>query len=376
MSLRARYWTLFALGALAATCAVLLLVLLGAFEGASGPETSLAGSGPSGDRVTEIYRRASPGVVFIQAEVAQEGNSPFGPPQRGAAATGTGFVLDEQGYILTNAHVVENARRVRVRIDEGTLIAADLVGSDPSSDLAVLRVDPRSAKLRPLPIGESREVEVGDPVLALGNPFGLEDTITSGIVSALQRQITAPDGFTIEGVIQTDAAVNPGNSGGPLMDAEGRVIGVNSQIATAGPQARGSVGIAFAVPIETAKRIVPALKDDGKVERTFLGVSSIAVTPSVARQLGLGVNRGALVVSVAEGSPADRAGLRGASPGGTGALSRGGDVLVRVDGRRISSPEDLSAAIAARRPGDVIAVEALRAGRRITARVQLAERGS
>jgi S1-C subfamily serine protease len=152
-------------------------------------------------------------------------------------ATGTGFVLDREGFILTNAHVVENARRVRVRIDEGTLVDAEVVGSDLSTDLAVLRVDPRGADLRPVPLGVSRDVEVGDPVLALGNPFGLEDTVTSGIVSALQRQLRAPDGFTIDGVIQTDAAVNPGNSGGPLMDARGRVIGVNSQIATAG---RGS----------------------------------------------------------------------------------------------------------------------------------------
>jgi len=289
-------------------------------------------------------------------------------------ATGTGFVLDSEGFVLTNAHVVENARRVRVRLDEKTLIAADLVGSDLSTDLALLRVNPRDLDLRPLPLGASSGVKVGDPVLALGNPFGLEDTVTSGIVSALQRQIRAPDGFTIDGVIQTDAAVNPGNSGGPLMDARGRVIGVNSQIATAGPQSRGFVGIAFAVPIDTAKRIVPDLKDDGEVERAFFGVSTIEVTPTLRRSLGIEVERGVPVVNVAAGSPADRSGIRGAARGGTGALGPGGDVLLRVGDRRIESPEDVTAAVEARERGDVVEVVLSRGGRRLQTRVRLAER--
>lgn len=381
MSLRARYWTLFALGALAATCAILALVLFGAFGGQGLGGSPLSASPPAGageagleGRITDIYRRASPGVVFIQAQVVQEGQSPFGPRQRGGVATGTGFVLDEEGFILTNAHVVENARRVRVRTDENTLVGAEVVGSDLSSDLAVLKVDARATDLPPLPLGDSRAVKVGDPVLALGNPFGLEDTITSGIVSALQRQITAPDGFSIEGVIQTDAAVNPGNSGGPLLDGEGRVIGVNSQIATAGPQSRGSVGIAFAVPIETAKRIVPELKADGEVERPFLGVSTIAVTSSLASELSLTARRGALVVSVAPGSPADRAGLRGAARGSTGALGAGGDVLVRVDGRDVDSPEDVSGAIGDNEPGDLIPVEVARAGKRVRTQIRLGQR--
>ncbi len=275
--------------------------------------------------------------------------------------------------MLTNAHVVENARRVRVRIDEGTLVDAEVVGSDLSTDLAVLRVDPRGADLRPVPLGVSRDVEVGDPVLALGNPFGLEDTVTSGIVSALQRQLRAPDGFTIDGVIQTDAAVNPGNSGGPLMDARGRVIGVNSQIATAGRGSRGSVGIAFAVPIDTAKRVVPQLKANGSVERAFFGVT-IGVTPTLADTLGLGVARGALIVSVADGSPAARAGLRGASRGTSGALGPGGDVLLRIADRRIESPEDLNAAIVGRDPGDVVEVEVSRGGRRLERRIRLVQR--
>lgn len=366
------------IAALAAILALALFGVLGteAAETGDPPPDRLASGQGSGldDRITSIYRAASPGVVFIQAEVVREGRSPFGPPQRGGVATGTGFVLDREGFMLTNAHVVENARRVRVRIDEGTLVDAEVVGSDLSTDLAVLRVDPRGADLRPVPLGVSRDVEVGDPVLALGNPFGLEDTVTSGIVSALQRQLRAPDGFTIDGVIQTDAAVNPGNSGGPLMDARGRVIGVNSQIATAGRGSRGSVGIAFAVPIDTAKRVVPQLKANGSVERAFFGVSTIGVTPTLADTLGLGVARGALIVSVADGSPAARAGVRGASRGTSGALGPGGDVLLRIADRRIESPEDLNAAIVGRDPGDVVEVEVSRGGRRLERRIRLVQR--
>lgn len=379
MSLRTGYWMMFALGAVAALAAILLLALFGGIgtQAADIDPAQRAGDhDPELDqRITSIYRAASPGVVFIQAEVVREGrSSPFGPQQRGGVATGTGFVLDREGFVLTNAHVVENARRVRVRIDEDTLVDADVVGSDPSTDLALLRVDPREADLRPLPLGVSRDVEVGDAVLALGNPFGLEDTVTSGIISALQRQIRAPDGFTIDGVIQTDAAVNPGNSGGPLMDARGRVIGINSQIATAGPQSRGSVGIAFAVPIDTAKRVVPQLKTGGRVERAFFGVSTIDLTPTLRRSLGIEAERGALVVNVAAGSPADRAGLRGASRGTSGALGPGGDVLVRIADRRIESPEDVNAAIVGRDPGDVVEVEVLRGGRRLELRIALAQR--
>ena len=372
---------MFALGAVAALAAILLLALfggLGTEDADVDPATPLSrptGAGPELDqRITSIYREASPGVVFIQAEVVREGRSPFGPQQRGGVATGTGFVLDREGFVLTNAHVVENARRVRARIDENTLVSAEVVGSDPSTDLALLRVNPREADLQPLPLGVSRDVEVGDPVLALGNPFGLEDTVTSGIVSALQRQIRAPDGFTIDGVIQTDAAVNPGNSGGPLMDARGRVIGINSQIATAGPQSRGSVGIAFAVPIDTAKRVVPQLKAGGRVERAFFGVSTIDLSPTLRRSLGIEAEQGALVVNVAAGSPADRAGLRGASRGTSGALGPGGDVLVRIADRRIESPEDVNAAIVGRDPGDVVEVEVSRGGRRLELRIALVQR--
>src|SRR5690349_14725319 len=202
--------------------------------------------------VEEIYKADGPGVVFIQAKVGQQSNSPFGTGQSGTA-TGSGFVIDTKGNILTNAHVVEGASEIAVRFGDGNLIPATLVGQDPSTDLAMIRVNPKSAKLHPLPLGDSSKVQVGDPAIAIGNPFGFDRTVTTGIISALQRQIRAPNGFTIGHVIQTDAPINPGNSGGPLLDADGRVIGVNSQIATAG--SRGSVGIGFAVPINTAKQI-------------------------------------------------------------------------------------------------------------------------
>jgi S1-C subfamily serine protease len=326
-----------------------------------------------GERINAIYRRARESVLFIQATIVQEQTSPFGPPRaREGISTGTGFLIDEEGSVVTNAHVVENAREVAIRVSESSLLDAEVVGTDPANDLALLRVDPAELDAAPLPLGDSDAVKVGDPVLALGNPLGLEDTITAGIVSAKQRRITAPNQLTIENVIQTDAAVNPGNSGGPLLDIEGRVIGVNSQIATAGQGATGFIGIAFAVPVNTVKEIVPDLADDGEVQRPVLGVTAVTVTPPLAEQLGLGVEQGALLVSVADGSAAAEAGLRaGGTPGG--ALTGEGDVIVRVGDRDIASTEDLANAISDLRPGDTVEVEYVRDGDRQTVRVRLAD---
>jgi S1-C subfamily serine protease len=204
----------------------------------------------------DVYRRDAPGVAYVRAEVVQRTQSPFGgsQTQRGEA-TGSGFVIDDQGYILTNAHVVEGASKVTVQLGDTTM-GARVVGSDTSADIAVLKVNTAGAKLHPLALGDTSSVQVGDPVVAIGNPFGLDRTVTTGIVSALQREIQAPNGVTIKHVIQTDAAVNPGNSGGPLIDSSGRVIGINSQIAST---SGGSNGIAFAVPIGTAKKIADTL---------------------------------------------------------------------------------------------------------------------
>jgi S1-C subfamily serine protease len=328
---------------------------------------------PDGERINDLYRRLSPGVMFVQARITRTQRSRFGPPRRRSGiSTGTGFVIDEQGHVVTNAHVVENAEKVRLLVEGEQLIPATVVGSDLSTDLAVLKVDPDDVELAPLELASSSEVRVGDPVLAIGNPFGLEDTVTSGIVSARQRRITAPDGYATEGAIQTDAAVNPGNSGGPLVDLEGRVIGVNSQIATGGV-AEQSAGIGFAVPADTVREIVPDLLDDGTVTRPFLGVSTIEVTDSMAQALRIGVERGAYVVAVADDSPADRAGIR-AAPAAGGALVAGGDVIVRVGDRPIETPDDVAQAVLDDEVGDRIEVVIVRDGERQTMTVTLGTR--
>jgi S1-C subfamily serine protease len=216
----------------------------------------------------DIYRQAAPGVVFVRARSIQQTQSPFDlfPQLEENISTASGFVVDREGHILTNAHVVASSLDVRVTFSDHHTVRAKVAGKDPDTDLAVLLVKTRGRDLHALPLGDSSSVQVGDPTVAIGNPFGLERTLTTGVVSALQRKITAPNGFAIGNVIQTDAALNPGNSGGPLLDAGGRVIGVNSQIAT-GEGSNGSVGIGFAVPIDTAKRVLPQLVESGRVQR-------------------------------------------------------------------------------------------------------------
>jgi S1-C subfamily serine protease len=333
--------------------------------------TRPAGS-EDGRTVAEIYKEEGKGVVFVEADGVSEGESLFGlPDQGGGTATGSGFLVDDEGTIVTNAHVVEGSEDVTVRFGENSpAVEATVKGRDPSTDLAILEIDPDDARgARPLPLGESKSVAVGNPVVAIGNPFGFTRTVTTGIVSALARQITAPNGFPIRNVIQTDAAINPGNSGGPLLDADGKVIGINSQIATGGT-GRGSVGIGFAVPIDTAKELLPRLKEGGKIERAYLGIEMATVTEELASDLDLPVERGALIQTVVSGGPVDDAGLRG-SGSTTGS---GGDVLVAVDGERIEVSEDVAVAIADNRPGDKIEVEYYRGDDRRTATVELGER--
>jgi len=236
----------------------------------------------------------------------------------------------------------------------------------------VLKVDGVSKQnLKPLPLGDSSKVRVGDPAIAIGNPFGFDQTVTTGIVSALQRQIPAPNNFSIDDVIQTDASVNPGSSGGPLLDAAGRVIGVNSQIATGGSQ--GSVGIAFAVPVNTVKEVVPELEDKGKIERPYIGVTTAPVA-DLARDLNLPADRGALVQDVQPGSPAEKAGLRAGRTRTDEGVTLGGDLIVRVDGKDVRSPEDVAAAIEDNEPGDTVAIEYLRGRKRETVDLELAVR--
>jgi S1-C subfamily serine protease len=330
------------------------------------------GATDGGRTVQDIYREEGRGVAFIQAEGVSD-SSVFG--QEGGTATGSGFVVDEDGTILTNAHVVEGAERVSVSFEEdGESIDAEVLGVDPDTDVAVLKIDPDEVEdLTVVPLGDSSDLEVGDPVVAIGNPFGLQRTVTTGIVSALQRQIDAPSGFSISNVIQTDASINPGNSGGPLLDARGRVIGINSQIATGGGQ--GSVGIGFAVPVNTAKDLLPRLREGEEIERAYLGVRMATVTPDIASELDLPADAGALLESVEDGAPADEAGLRGSETDEvSGEISEPGDLIVSLDGEPVRNADDVVAAVAGMEPGDTIELEIYRGDDRRTVEVELGER--
>jgi S1-C subfamily serine protease len=334
------------------------------------PMTQDASDSDGGRTVRDIYASEGRGVAFISAEgVSSEESSPFGAPQEGSA-TGSGFVVDKDGTILTNAHVVAGADSVSVSFEEGgEEIPAEVKGVDTSTDLAALKIDPSEVdNLQVLPLGDSSKAEVGDPVVAIGNPFGYSRTVTTGIVSGLQREIVAPDGFQIDNVIQTDASINPGNSGGPLLDANGRVIGINSQIATGGGQ--GSVGIGFAVPVNTAKKLLPQLREGGEIEHAYLGVQMSDVDAEVAKQLDLPVDHGALVVEAPEDGPADEAGIQGGDP----ETGQGADVITAIDGETINTSDELAAAVAARQPGDTVEIEYYHDGEKQTVEVELDER--
>ena len=301
---------------------------------AGGRGAPMLASTPGGLSAREIYRRRAPGVVFIRAQTVDPQQSPFdlSGTTGGAESTGSGFVLDDKGLILTNAHLVENATAIDVTFSDHHTVSGLPVGKDADTDLALLRVPPDGLELDPLELGSSSSVRVGDPTVAIGNPFGLEQTLTTGVVSALQRRLTAPSGFRIDNVIQTDAALNPGNSGGPLLDARGRVVGINSQIAT-GSGSDGNVGIGFAVPIDTAKSVIPQLEEAGRVERAYLGIE------------GSTGPEGVQIEVVRPGSPAERAGLHA------------GEVLERLGGTQVQSMDDVTSILAAHAPGDVVAVE-------------------
>ncbi|HEX2397443.1 MAG TPA: trypsin-like peptidase domain-containing protein [Solirubrobacteraceae bacterium] len=325
----------------------------------------------------EIYKRDAPGVVNVKAQIVRQVESPFDvfPQEQRGQASGSGFVLDRSGYVLTNAHVIEGASDVTVQFEDRKSVDATVVGKDSSTDIALLRVHRDGVSLHPLSLGDSATVQVGDPTIAIGNPFGLDRTLTTGVVSALQRRISAPNGFSIDHVIQTDAAINPGNSGGPLLDAAGRVIGINSQIVT-GEGASGNVGIGFAVPINTAKRVIPQLMKSGRVPRPYIGITGVTIDSSLGR-LNLPADGGVLVQAVAPGSPADRAGIRGGDTRATldgSDIALGGDVIRRLDGRNVASMDDVMAALSGRQPGDTVKLDLLRAGRSRTVTVTLGQR--
>ncbi|PTL56235.1 S1C family serine protease [Paraconexibacter algicola] len=378
--------------ALAGGIAAVALVEVTGVGGGGGTSTTIvqqaplgASTGPArttadGAALTprQLYERDAPGVVFIRAQVVQRTASPFDlglPQEQQSTSTGSGFVIKDDGSILTNAHVIQGAVKVSVQFQDKKTVSARVVGKDVSSDLALLKVDPDGLDLTPLALGTSKEVQVGDPVIAIGNPFGLDRTLTTGVVSALQRRIDAPNGFQISNVIQTDAAINPGNSGGPLIDATGKVVGVNSQIATGG-DGGGNVGIGFAVPIDTAREILPQLESSGRVDRAYLGVTSLTVDGSLDA-LNLPVRTGALVQSVAQDSPAAKAGLRGgditAQLGGD-EIQLGGDVIESIDGETVRSSDDVGRLVARKKPGDEVKIAVRRGDERRTVEVELGSR--
>ena len=333
-----------------------------------------ASTSSHGLTVHDIYQRDASGVAFIRSQIVQKTQSVFGfPQQQQSTATGSGFLIDNDGHILTNAHVVDGAKSVTVQLGNGAQQSAQVVGSDPSTDVALLKVD-NTEGAQPLPLGDSTKVQVGDPVVAIGNPFALDRTVTSGIVSALQRQIQAPNGFSISDVIQTDAAINPGNSGGPLINGTGQVIGINSQIES---QSGGNVGIGFAVPIKTAADVASQVENGGQVHQAYLGISGGDIDPQIAHALNLPVNQGVLIERVLSGGPADDAGIKGATGQATIAgqtFPVGGDIITKVDGKTIAGMDDVVSAVNAHQPGDTITLTIFSGGQQKDVSVKLGDR--
>jgi putative serine protease PepD len=341
------------LGALAIAIPFSGLAIAGAFDAQNDAAAASAGtsaSAPSASAdaapvtsaraatdVSALYARVSPGVVSVETQTAMGG------------ATGSGFVLDKNGYILTNEHVVDGAQSVRVRFNEGSAVSARVVGSDTSSDLALLKVNPSDHALTPLTLGSSKTLKVGQPAIAIGSPYRLDGTLTTGVISAVGRSIESPNNFPIDGALQTDAAINPGNSGGPLLDSSGRVVGINSQIAS---DSGSNDGVGFAIAIDTAKEILPALKAGREIKRPFLGISTGDATTGT----------GAIVAQVIGGGPADKAGLQP------------GDRIVSIGGHEVTQSSDVSSLVTARKPGEKVDVQISRGASKRTLSVTLGTR--
>ena len=375
------YLALVAAAALGGGVAVGAVALLGGLEGGETTVvTETAASEATGTTTTparwmsvgEIYDNAAPGVVQITSTSNVGGDVVPSP----ASALGSGFVVDKAGHIVTNHHVIDGASQIRVSFSNQDTVVARLVGTDPSTDLAVLQVEASANALTPLPLGNSDKVRVGDPVVAIGNPFGLDRTATAGIVSALQREITAPDTrFAIDHVIQTDAPINHGNSGGPLINTRGQVIGVNTQIETGG--AAGNVGIGFAVPSNTVKDVVAQILQTGRVQHAYLGVRGNTIDADLARNYNLPVRQGILVEEVLPDTGASKAGLRAGDTevvfaGVTYRL--GGDIIVAIDDTSVVNPQELRDAIAAHEPDDEVKLTIYRDGKRSSVTVTLGRR--
>jgi len=323
---------------------------------------------------SDIYELVRPAVVEITSTLGSSG--PFGQQAQG---TGTGIIIDAEGFILTNYHVVQGAESIEVRFADGSTAPATLVGSDPANDLAVIEVDISGQELTAAELGDSDSLRVGDPVLAIGNPFNLEATLTQGIVSAVDRTYsTGANTRPIREMIQTDAAVNPGNSGGPLLNCQGQVIGINTLLEN--PTGENvNVGVAFAVAINTAKQSLSQMLAGETVSHPWLGIAGVDVTPAVAQELGLGADSGAYVTVVSAGTPADEAGLQGAfasqdQAAASSTLRAGGDVIVAVDGEPVSTLDHLAGYLAERKqPGDSVELTVIRDEEEVSVQVTLAE---
>jgi S1-C subfamily serine protease len=352
-------------------------------EAGTTPSTSATESPPAAVATTaptraltpeQIYKQAAPGVVVITDTQTQNvPATPFAPSQsQQVQALGSGFVIDKQGDIVTNDHVVQGATAIRIGFSDGASSPAAIVGTDPSTDTAVVRVKAPASALHPLEFGDSGTIEVGDPVYAIGNPFGLDRTMTAGIVSAVARDIEAPNGLTIANAIQTDAPINHGNSGGPLLDRFGRVVGVNAQIE--GGTVDANVGVGFAIPSATAAGVAHSLITTGHAEHAWLGVELATVDPSVAGVVRGVPSHGAVIVKVVAGSPAAKAGLEPATKVVTvDGVSQpiGGDTIVSVDGNRVTSSSQVADAVALRKPGDKLTLEVVRDGTNRTVEITL-----
>jgi S1-C subfamily serine protease len=334
------------------------------------PEVAIETSSPGFD-ATRIYKEASPGVVTIRSVFGSAG-----------AAEGSGFVLDEEGEIVTNAHVVTDessgsrkpAEEVFVEFSDRNVVEAKIVGFDPFADVALLKVAPNGLKLHPLQLGDDRKLQVGQPVAAIGSPFGEQQSLSVGVVSATDRSVKSLTQFQIEGAIQTDASINPGNSGGPLLDAGARVVGINQQIET---NSGANDGVGFAVPISLIENSIAQLREDGTAEYAYIGVQSQPLYPQLARRLGLDTTFGGLISEVVPGGPADKAGLEGGDEKLTfqaGEYRTGGDVILQVDGRDIVEAEDLAQVIAEKRPGETVTLTILHDNQREQVQVTLGKR--
>jgi S1-C subfamily serine protease len=334
------------------------------------PRVAIETSSPGFD-ASRVYREASPGVVTIRSVFGSAG-----------AAEGSGFVLDKEGEIVTNAHVVTDdstgprkpAEEVFVEFPDRDVVPAAIVGFDPFADVALLKIAPHGLQLHPLQLGDDRTLRVGQPVAAIGSPFGEQQSLSVGVVSATHRSVKSLTKFEIEGAIQTDASINPGNSGGPLLDAGARVIGINQQIET---NSGANDGVGFAVPISLIENSIEQLREDGSAEYAYIGVTSQALYPQLARKLGLDTSYGGLVSEVVPGGPAEKAGIEGGDEKLTfqaGQYRTGGDVILAVDGQKIVETEDLSRVIAEHKPGETVTLTILRGNQHEQVDVTLGKR--